>query len=135
MSVHTVDFPLRYTDTDMTGHINNAVYSVMYMTGRGTFLREANLWAPGGKFVPVIVRMEIDYIRELNFPGTVRIETAIRKLGGKSIHVGQRIVNNGELASRAVGVMVMFDTVNRVSTEIPPDWRAKLEGYLAPDFA
>ena len=59
---------LRFCDTDKLGHVNNAVYATMFEAGRAEMLEQAGLLAPSADRAVVIVRLEIDFLREMNWP-------------------------------------------------------------------
>ena len=51
---------LRFNDTDLLGHINNAVYTVILEAGRVELVREAGLLNPAAGHGVVIARLELD---------------------------------------------------------------------------
>jgi acyl-CoA thioester hydrolase len=122
---------LRLCDTDMIGHVNNAVYAVMYEAGRGEMLAPLGLLR--GAHGVVIVRLEIDFIRELNWPGVVRIETSVARFGTKSIHLRQQLLVEGEVVSRAASVLAVIDSASRRAVPLAPDWVAALANYRVID--
>ncbi|MCW3474460.1 acyl-CoA thioesterase [Limobrevibacterium gyesilva] len=124
---------LRFCDTDQLGHVNNAVYAVMYEAGRAEMMQEAGLLAIDGGFGVVIARLELDFLREMNWPGEVRIETALHRIGTKSLHVRQRLLIEGELVSRAASVLAVIDTTTRRAVPITESWRAVLGQWLVPE--
>ena len=66
---------LRFGDTDMLGHVNNAVFATLCESGRVDFYRKRLDDAlPLGAFW-VIVRLVIDFRAELHYPGEVRTGT------------------------------------------------------------
>ncbi len=65
--------------------------------GRTELLDAAGLFVRGGRMAPVIVRLEIDFRREMSWPGEVAVESAVARFGGKSIHIRQRTLS-GEIA-------------------------------------
>ena len=134
MAFHSLTFPLRFCDTDMLGHVNNAVYSSVYEAGRTEMLGGAGMLDLSRGFSPVIVRVEIDFLREMNWPGDVIVETAVHKIGNKSMHVRQRAMIGGELVSRAASVLAVIDTSTRRAVVLPEEWRAALGEFLEPDF-
>ena len=71
---------LRFCDTDRLGHVNNAIYAVMYEAGRAEMLEQAGLLSPAAGRAVVIARLEIDFLRELNWPAQVSVESAIHRL-------------------------------------------------------
>jgi acyl-CoA thioester hydrolase len=129
-----ISVPLRFCDTDRLGHVNNAVYNVMYEAGRAEMLEGVGLLAPGVDRAVVIARLELDFLREMNWPGTVLIESAIHRIGTKSFHLRQRLSVNGTLTSRAASVLAVMDTTTRRAVEITPEWRAAFAQWLVPEF-
>lgn len=125
---------LRFCDTDMLGHVNNSAYSVLLEAGRVEMGYEAGLLKPDEGFSLVIARMELDYLRELNWPGTVRIETAVHRLGTKSFQVRQRIVSESEVAAKAHTVLAVMDLATRKAMVLREDWRVALGRWLVPEF-
>src|SRR3954454_23475054 len=66
---------LRFNDTDRLGHVNNAVFAVMLEQGRSELAVAAGLPVESGGQAVVIVRLDLDFLQELSWPGDVRIET------------------------------------------------------------
>ncbi|HYH19502.1 MAG TPA: thioesterase family protein [Azospirillum sp.] len=118
---------LRYCDTDRQGHINNAVFAEMLEAGRVHFLFEpgAPTAPPGCAFV--IARMELDFLGEMNWPGTVDVGTAVLSIGRSSFRLGQGIFFNGACVGTAEAVIVLMDEATRRSAPLPDDFRARLE--------
>jgi acyl-CoA thioester hydrolase len=115
---------LRLCDTDRLGHVNNAVYAVLYEAGRAEMLQLLDLLT--NAFSPVIVRLEIDFLREMNWPADVRIETEVGRLGTKSFQLQQRLLVDGEVTSRAQSVMAIIDMQSRRAVPLTAAWRAAL---------
>jgi acyl-CoA thioester hydrolase len=126
--------PLRFCDTDRLGHVNNAIYAVMYEAGRAEMLAQAGLLEPDTGHAVVIARLEIDFLREMNWPATVAVESAIHRIGTKSLHLRQRLVAAGEVTSRATSVLVVIDTFSRRAVELQDAWRDGFNRWLVPDF-
>lgn len=122
---------LRFCDADMVGHVNNAVYAVMYEAGRTELLHGHGLLR--SEYSVVIARLEIDFLREMNWPGEVRIETEVARFGTKSLHLRQRLLMDGEVTSRAVSVLVAIDPQARRAVPLPEAWRVELANYHVVD--
>ncbi len=125
---------LRFCDTDQLGHVNNAIYAVMYEAGRSELMERLGLLAEAENRGVVIARLEVDFLREMNWPGTVSIESAIARVGTKSIHVRQRLLVDGVIVSRGLSVLAVIDTVARRAVPIEDGWRARMEAWTVPDF-
>jgi acyl-CoA thioester hydrolase len=123
---------LRFNDTDRLGHVNNAVFAVMLEQGRSELAASAGLPIGSGGQSVVIVRLELDFLREMTWPGEVAIETEVVRLGTRSFTLRQRLLHGGELCARAVTVLVVMDRGAKRAVPVDP-WRAGLERWLVAD--
>lgn len=121
---------LRFNDTDQLGHVNNAVFAVMLEQGRSEMAAAAGLPLGNGATSVVIVRLELDFVREMMWPGEVLIETEVLRLGGRSFTLQQRLVHQGEICARSQTVLVLLDREAKKAVPIDP-WREALEAYTA----
>ena len=127
------DFPgqasdlIRFGDLDPQGHVNNTVFATFFETGRVMFLREpGNLLNPPGT-TSVLARLDINFLKEMHWPGTVEIGTGVVEIGRSSYSFLQAIFHDGECAATATATMVMIDAVTRKARPLPPDVVARLE--------
>lgn len=121
---------LRFNDTDRLGHVNNAVFAVMLEQGRSELAVLAGLPVDSSGQALVIVRLELDFLREIGWPGDVRIESEVVRLGGRSFTMAQRLIHGGELCARAQTVLVVMDRAAGRAVPIDP-WRPSLERWQA----
>jgi len=100
---------IRFGDLDAQGHVNNAVIATYFESGRVVMFRNADLGigVPGATFV--LVRQEIDFMRELRWPGSVVIGTALAELGRSSFTMAQAIFESDQCAAAARATMVTLD--------------------------
>ncbi|MBC7800404.1 MAG: acyl-CoA thioesterase [Gemmatimonadaceae bacterium] len=129
--IHTTTHRLRFNDTDRLGHVNNAVFAVMLEQGRSELAVEAGLQLRTKEASLVIVRLELDFVAEMNWPGDVTIETEVAKLGTRSFTLHQRLVLDGAVCARAVTVLVVLDRAARRALPIDGPWRDGLTPWLA----
>jgi len=127
--LHTVH-TLRYADHDQEGHVNNAVYSTMYESGRVAILYDPaqNMPPEGCHFS--LVRITIDFLAEMSWPGDVTIGTAVTRIGSSSVGLRHAIFKDGTCRSTAEGVVVCTNSTTRKSEPLPADARAMLERFL-----
>jgi len=130
--IHTTTHRLRFNDTDRLGHVNNAVFAVMLEQGRSELALEAGLPIESGTAVLVIVRLELDFLREMAWPGEVTVETGVARLGGRSFTLHQRLLSAGELCARAATVLVVMDRAARRALPLDGQWRDSLTRWLEP---
>ncbi|CAA9279754.1 MAG: hypothetical protein AVDCRST_MAG27-3933 [uncultured Craurococcus sp.] len=123
---------LRIADTDLNGHINNGAIGALFEAGRGELLTEiAGL--PQARAVAIaLARVEIDYLRELHYPGRVRIGTFVARIGGSSFALQQGLFAGEACHAAALSVMVALDRETRRATAVPPALRAALERLQPP---
>ncbi|MES1263626.1 MAG: acyl-CoA thioesterase, partial [Peristeroidobacter soli] len=60
---------IRFADLDLLGHVNNVAFTVYAESSRAAFMHQTGFWVPGAMRQNVIVRLELDYRRELLYPG------------------------------------------------------------------
>jgi acyl-CoA thioesterase FadM len=70
----------------------------------------------------------------MNWPGEIRIETAIHRLGRKSIQVHQKLHQDGTEVARATSILAVIDTAKRRAVPLTEAWRAALTRWLVADF-
>ncbi len=111
---------LRFADTDQNGHISNAVFSVFCQNARMSLLNDSTRIAiPPGHLLP-IVKMNIEFLAELHWPGTVEIGTRFNHVGRSSIGLDQVIFNPKRCVATARSTIVLIDQETRRPAALPP---------------
>jgi acyl-CoA thioester hydrolase len=130
------DFPsrvadvIRYGDLDPQGHVNNAVFATFFESGRVNMFRLPDLGIGVQGASLVLARTEIDYRRELRWPGSVEVGTGVEAFGRSSFTVQQAIFNNGECAATGRAILVFFDTTTRRSRPLAEALVARLSAFV-----
>jgi acyl-CoA thioester hydrolase len=122
--------PIRYADMDRQGHVNNAVYSTFLESGRVNLFRDPRSGLDIPDVETVLARLEIDYLRELRWPGTVQIGTGVARIGRTSVVLDQAVFSDGACAAVATAVMVLMDSATRKPRPLPQDAVAKLKATM-----
>jgi acyl-CoA thioester hydrolase len=118
---------IRFADLDPQGHVNNVIFATFFETGRVMLLREpGNLLNPPGA-TSVLARLDINFIREMHWPGTVEIGTGIEQIGRSSYTFLQAIFHEGHCAGTGRATMVMIDGTTRKARPLPNEVLARLE--------
>src|SRR5437763_16217952 len=118
---------IRFGDLDPQGHVNNTVFATFFETGRVAFLREpGNALSPPGT-TSVLARLDINFLRELHWPGAVEIGTGVAEIGRSSFTFLQAIFHQGECSATGRATMVMIDATTRRSRPLPAEAIARLE--------
>jgi acyl-CoA thioester hydrolase len=109
------DFPLktfdkvRYADTDRQGHVNNATFATFLETGRVEILYHPDfpILTEGASFV--IASLKVAFLKQVTWPGRVKIGTGIGKIGNSSIRFFQKLFQDGHCVAQAETVIVQID--------------------------
>ena len=126
---HRVADIIRFGDLDPQGHVNNTVFATFFETGRVVMLRdpELGIGVPGATYV--LVRLDINFLRELHWPGTVEIGTGVAEFGRSSFTFPQAIFHDGACAATGRATMVMIDATTRSARPLPEEVLARLEQW------
>jgi acyl-CoA thioester hydrolase len=119
---------IRFADLDPQGHVNNTVFATFFETGRVMLLR-----APGNELnwpgtTSVLAQLDIKFLREMHWPGSVEIATATTRIGRSSYTFLQAIFQEGECAGTGLATMVMIDAATRKARPLPEEVVARLDG-------
>lgn len=82
--VYEMTIPIRWGDMDAMGHLNNASYFRYFETARIDWLCAIGASpAPSGEG-PVLVNACCNFIRQVEYPGTVRVKQYVSNVGRSS---------------------------------------------------
>lgn len=119
---------LRNADTDQFRHVNNAIVSTFFEAGRMEIFSEPRIRVLMEGANLAVVRLLIEFRRELYFPGRVAIGSTVIAVGNTSFRVRQGLFFNDEegahAAAEATCVLLMPDTGR--PHPIAPELRAHL---------
>jgi len=124
---------VRFADLDPQGHVNNAVFSTYFETGRVAMFRDDDLGIGVADATYVLVRQETDFLRELHWPGDVVIGTALAELGRSSFTVSQAVFAGDECAATGRATLVMLDTTTRRPRPLTAEAIARLQRWKYRD--
>jgi acyl-CoA thioester hydrolase len=118
---------IRFGDHDGQGHVNNAVFSTYFETGRVLLLRDREnpINVPGT--TSVVARLDITFLKELHWPGTVEIGTGTAEIGRSSYVFAQALFRDGICVATARATLVMIDAETRRARPLPDESIARLE--------
>ncbi|RKN37606.1 acyl-CoA thioesterase [Streptomyces hoynatensis] len=130
---HVFQCPLRWSDMDAFGHVNNVVFLRYLEEARIDFMfRLAREAASPGAFTggSVVARHEIDYLRPLvHRHRPVAIEIWVAKLGGASATVAYEVRDEETLFARASTVIVPYDLEKARPRRLTEEERTFLTRY------
>jgi acyl-CoA thioester hydrolase len=120
-----VEVPLRFSDLDTLGHVNNAAVGVILQEARVGFSQHAALPGLDKGFRTVVAGLRIEFAAELLYPGAVEVCMGIVAVGRTSFTLVQVGRQNGLSALYAEVTLVMSSANG--PTPIPDELRAALE--------
>jgi acyl-CoA thioester hydrolase len=118
---------IRYSDTDMQGHVNNSVISTFFEAGRIALfaLPDGGRRDAGLHFA--VVNLNMNFRRELYYPGEVEIGTGLLRIGRTSFTVAQAIFSPDSCIATAEATTVLLDHASRRPMPLSDQLREHLE--------
>lgn len=146
MARHVSHVPLRWSDIDSFGHVNNTVY-LRYLQEARVDLLYVHAPSRGAEDLArgmVVRRHEISYrapirhVREGDHRQPIRVETWVTAIRAASFDLGYEILDLGPDGERhvyavAASILVPFDFDVGRPRRIRPDERAVLNDYVELD--
>jgi acyl-CoA thioester hydrolase len=125
------EVPVRFSDTDALGHVNNANYLSFLESSRLEYIKTVLGRVKAEDFGVIIARIEIDYKSPAFHYETMSVGCRVIELGGSSIKMDYRIEDKatGRLVAEAKSVMVAFDYALGRPVRINDLWRSKMEEF------
>lgn len=121
---------IRLGDLDHQGHVNNAVFATYFETGRVGFMHDVFGGLRFGDKNFVVARLEINYLRELHWPGQVEAMTGVERIGSSSVTYAQAVFHAGVCAASGRTTMVFIDRASRRSTPLLDEIVARLRANM-----
>jgi acyl-CoA thioester hydrolase len=116
---------LRNADTDQFVHVNHAVLCTFFETGRlQVFAGDLRVLAEGASLA--VVHLELDFLREVHYPGTVESGTRVTSVGNSSISFAQALFVGEVCVAAAQAVCVLFDSAAHRARPVPQPLRERL---------
>jgi acyl-CoA thioester hydrolase len=131
------DFPrrgsdtIRFADLDPQGHVNHAKFATYMETSRAAIIRDPDHSLQVEGATSVMARIEINYLREMQWPGTVEIGTAVAEIGRSSYTFSHALFQGGECAGTGRVTMVLIDRETRRSRPLPPELIERLKRLMS----
>jgi acyl-CoA thioester hydrolase len=103
--------PLRWSDMDAYGHVNNARFLTLYEEARVAlfFLGARDMGLTSFEDGIVISRHEVDYLKPVNYGDPAEIVMWVEEIRASRFTIGYEFFSGSTLASRARSVCVPFN--------------------------
>jgi len=131
---HKAPIQLRFADTDMLGHINNANFLTYMELARMSYFNEVLGdvvdWKKEGI---ILAKATVDYKRPVFLEDKLFIYIRIDHISSKSFNVQYRFIKEQgaeeEVAAEGSTLMVCYDYQLNRSIVMPDAWRQRIAGY------
>lgn len=125
------EVPVRFSDTDGLGHVNNANYLSFLEVSRIDYLQKVLGCVEIKEFGVIIARVEIDYKSPAFHHEKILVGCRVAEIGGASILMEYRLEDKatGRLIAEAKSVMVTFDYGLGRPMRVSEEWRKKMEDF------
>ena len=121
---------LRFSDTDMIGHVNNVAFAALIESGRVAFTRSEAVPSMPQDMLLVMARIEIDYRAELHYPAEIEIGSRLLRVGRSSFDIGNAVFHGKSCAATSRTVLVAIDRQTHRPRALPDPMKAALEDLL-----
>lgn len=156
MSRFTTEVPVRYSDVDTYGHVNNATYATYLEEARIDYLEallgdedltssvdsgvdattdgenagnETGAADANDAVGMVVANLEIDFQRPIEPIDAVTVAVGVAELGRSSFTLEYEIRTDAGVHATAETTMVAFDRAARESRPLPDRWRSAVEEF------
>ena len=127
--------PIRFSDMDAFGHVNNAVYLTYFEIARSNYWREIVQWNWDETGI-ILGRSEINYLKPITRHDQIACYVRTTRIGNSSfdvMHVLVKLTTNGEeICTTGKTVCISYDYGANKSVRIPVNERARMIEYDEP---
>ena len=119
---------LRNADTDQFRHVNNAVISTLFEAARMEIFAPPAIRPLMAGANLAIVRLLVEFRREVHFPGQVDIGSTVIAVGKTSVRISQGlfVANSQECSASAEATCVLVDPASGIPSPIGDELREHL---------
>lgn len=122
---------LRFADVDANGHINNGAFLQLLENARVSYMR-AIVRSGLPRFRVVVGRLEIDFKRQMFFPGRATACARLLEVHQRKCAIGHGLFDGeGNCTAVLKAIMVSLNEETHRSMPFEPAVRAALEKYAA----
>lgn len=131
---YVADVTTRWTDNDVYGHVNNAVFYQYFDSVANRFLiEEGGLDIHGSDVIGLVVESGCQYHAPIEYPASLRVGLRVDRLGNRSVTYGLAVFTAGIDVAVAHGYFshVFVDRETRRPIAMPERLRNALEQLVA----
>ena len=118
--IKPVEIQIRFSDVDVMGHVNNAVYLSYFEYTRLYYFEE--LVGPQWNWIEqgiLLVKNEVEYLKPLLLKDKATIEMSIGAIGNKSFTFHYELRVNDLVYTKALSTLVCYNSKESKTISIP----------------
>ncbi|GGE76322.1 acyl-CoA thioesterase [Priestia taiwanensis] len=128
----SIPINVRFSETDMFGHLNNTVMFVYFEEARIEYFKHMEFMQEWVKMsvemMPVVADLQCDYIRQVYFGESLRLYVKSARVGTSSVDLHYMAKNEqGKICFVGRGTMVNVSKKTGKSMSWPEEWKERLE--------
>ena len=127
--------PIRFSDIDAVGHVNNAIYLTYFEVARLNYWKEIINWNLRENGV-IVGRSEVNYLKPITLDDDIVCYVRTTRIGNSSfdmMHLLVRLTPDGEeICTTGKTVCISYDYSLNKSVSIPQKEREKMIAYDEP---
>ncbi len=122
---------VRFSETDMYGHMNNTISFTYFEQARIDYFRHLGILMPSAgddiQSIPIVADLQCDYVKQVFFDDVLRIYTKIAQVGNSSMDIHYLAKNQkDEICFTGRGTIVQMDPRIGKSVPISEEEKTKL---------
>lgn len=124
-SLHEIEMPVRWGDLDAYGHMNNTVFLRCFEEARVRFFNGMDFYVDGVNDGPILLSANVNFLREVNYPNTLKIESGVGEIGRTSFSIFHRMIGeDGLLYAEGSTRIVWINFREKKSIPVPDKIKA-----------
>ena len=129
--MHITPIQLRFNDIDQMGHVNNAVIMEFFDLGKSEYFTAIGLPPEEGEFTVMVVRVEVDFHKQMHYHDHIHVTTLVDHFGTKSLAMRQQVVDSetGEPFATCRTVMSGYSRTTQKAAVIPDTIKERILRY------
>jgi len=127
----SIPIKIRFSETDMFGHMNNVSPFIYFEEGRIEFLKYvgvfANLSSEQNDVIPIVADLQCDYHKQMYFNDKINLFIKVNEVGNSSFDIHYMVLDkNSEICLTGRGRLVSISQTNGKPIALSEEMKQKL---------
>lgn len=125
----SIEFDVRFYETDALQHVSNTVLVGWFETARLPIFKYFTPDLDLNNWPLILANYNVDFLQQIYLVGPIEVKTWISRIGNSSFVVYQEIWQSNVKKATGTTTLVRYDYASKKALRIPDDIRAKLEQH------